>query len=106
MSPDYDMPTVMRKTPGLAPASARRSREAQTKFWRVSFIAAFFIAVLAANLYVGAVVVAGRVRAHMQPTVAGATGMTASITHPLLDGTFCRSSVFDNNSARMLEDKI
>ena len=104
MSPDYDMPDIVRKPPELPPRAERRSREARAGFWRASIVTAFFIAVLAANLYVGAVVVVGRVQS--QQAIPGATGPTALITHPMLDGTFCRYSVFDNNTARTIEDKV
>ena len=105
MSPDYDdVPNSAHRTPALPPRAARRAREARTGFWRASIVSAFFIAVLAANLFVGAAVVIGR--AQSKPAIPGATGPTALITHPLLDGTFCRYSVFDNNSARTIEDKV
>jgi hypothetical protein len=106
MSSTDELRETGRKVPGLRPRATRRSREPRNGFWRVFIVSAFFVAVLAANLFVGAVVVVGNVRSQTQSSVPGATGPTALITHPLLDGTFCRYSVFDNNSARTLEDKI
>lgn len=102
MSPDYDMPEIVRDAP--PPRAARRPRE--TQVWRVSIVSAFFAVIVAANLFVGAVVVFGHVQERMQPAIPGATGPTALITQPMLDGTFCRYSVFDNNSARTLDDKV
>jgi anti-sigma-K factor RskA len=80
----------------------RRSREARTGFWRVSIVSAFFVAVLIANLFVGAVVVVGAFR--KEPDTASIAIGRATI--PTLDGVFCRHVLFDNRTAETKEDKI
>jgi hypothetical protein len=80
----------------------RRSREARTGFWRVSIVSAFFVAVLIANLFVGAVVVVGAFRKEPDST-STAIGRA---TIPTLDGVFCRHVVFDNRTAETKEDKV
>ena len=80
----------------------RRSREARTRFWRASIVSTFFIAVLIANLFVGAVVVVGAFR--KEPDTASIAIGRATI--PTLDGVFCRHVLFDNRTAETKEDKI
>jgi hypothetical protein len=86
--------------------AARQSREARIRFWRVFMVSSFFVVMLGANLFVGAVVIGGRIRAHAAAEQAAANGRTAQIRRPLLDGTFCRNIVFDNNSAQTIADKV
>ena len=104
MSAAIDLRETGRKIPGLQPRVVRRRREPRNGFWRVFIVSAFFVAVLGANLFVGAVVMVGRVQS--QSFIPGATGPTALVTRPMLDRTFCRYIVFDNNTARTLEDKV
>ena len=92
--------------PGSRRAAARHSREARVKFWRVFAVSSFFIVVLGANLFVGAVMMVGSYRAHASAAQVAAKGQTGHVRRPLLDGTFCRDIVFDNNSAQTVEDKI
>jgi hypothetical protein len=90
----------------LSTAHARRklrhAREKRTGFWRVSAVSAFFIAVLIANVFVGAVVVVGVLR--KEPDSASI--MIGRATIPTLDGVFCRHVLFDNRTAATKEDKI
>jgi hypothetical protein len=80
----------------------RQAREKRTGFWRVSVVSGFFIAVLIANLFVGAVVVVGALR--KEPDLASI--MIGRATIPTLDGIFCRHVLFDNRTAATKEDKI
>jgi hypothetical protein len=86
--------------------AARHARETRTKFWRVFVVSSFFVIVLGANLFVGAVVVFGNIRAQSTAANDAATGKTARVTRPLLDGTFCRYTVFDSNTSNTLEDRV
>jgi hypothetical protein len=86
--------------------AARHSRDARIRFWRVFIVAAFFAVVLSANLFVGAAVMFGSIRANADAENAAASNKTARMTRALLDGTFCRYTVFDNNSAQAIEDRI
>ncbi len=87
--------------------TARQTREARVKYWRVFVVTALFAVIIGANLYVGAVVVLGKIqsqsRADEAATAARATG---KISRPLLDGVFCRTMVFDNKTAESVEDKV
>lgn len=107
MSETDDAPSTGSRTPRPRLSRAvRRARETRKAFWRAFVVASFFVVVLAANLYVGAVVVVGSVQSHALSAVPGATGQTALVTNPMLDGIFCRYTVFDNNTARTIEDKV
>lgn len=86
--------------------AAGQSREARIKFWRVFVVTSFFVVVLGANLFVGAVVMSGTIRTHFNSDKARANGQTAQVRRPLLDGTFCRNIVFDNATAQTVEDKV
>ena len=85
--------------------AARQQREARIRFWRAFAVSSFFVVALGANLYVGAVVVVGKFGS---PFASGKTtnAQTAQIRRPLLDGTFCRNIVFDNDTAKSIEDKV
>jgi hypothetical protein len=74
----------------------RRAREARTKIWRVSIVAAFFAVVLGSNLFVGVVMMVKAFR-HEEATTAVPM---ARVTYPLLDGVFCRHILFDNNTVQ------
>ena len=107
MDRPVDIVASDRERPAIAPArAARHAREARIKFWRVFVVLSFFIVVLSANLFVGAVVVFGNMRAQANTESAAASGKIARVTRPLLDGTFCRYTVFDNNTANTIEDRV
>ena len=96
-----------REKPAIAAArAARHARETRTKFWRVFVVSSFFVVVLGANLFVGAVVVFGNIRAQATAASDAANGQIARVTRPLLDGTFCRYTVFDNNTSNTIEDRV
>jgi hypothetical protein len=69
-------------------------------------VSSFFIVVLGANLFVGAVVVMGNIRTQATADATGADRRFARVRRPMLDGTFCRNMVIDNKTAQTIEDKI
>jgi hypothetical protein len=85
--------------------AARRTREARANFWRACILSSFFIVVIGANLYIGAVVIVGHMRAAAADGAA-ASHKTARFTRPLGDTIFCQYTVFDNNSAQSLDSGI
>ena len=87
--------------------SARHQREARIRFWRVFVVSSFFVVALSANLYIGAVVVMGNIGGQSAVAkVLPGDGRAALVKRPLLDGTFCRTIVFDNNTANSMTDKV
>ena len=80
----------------------RHAREKRAGVWRVSVVSAFFIAVLIANVFVGAIVVVGALR---RETDAAAVRIGRA-TIPTLDGVFCRHVLFDNRTSATKEDKV
>ena len=92
-----------RKTPRMR--TARRRRETRIRFWSVFAVSAFFVVALGASLYIGAVVAMGNFSGQFDAKAA-ASRHTAQIKRPLLDGTFCRTTVFDNTTAQTIEDKV
>ena len=86
--------------------AARRAKEARVRFWRIIVVSAFFVVVLGANLFVGAVVVVGSIRDHADAKADPPGNMTARIKRPLLDGEFCRFTVFNNKLALTLEERV
>ena len=86
--------------------AARRAREARIRFWRVCVVSTFFVIIISANLFVGAVVMIENMRGQGIIEKPAPLGRTAQVRRPLLDGTFCRNIVFDNNTSLSIEDKI
>jgi hypothetical protein len=86
--------------------AARRARMRRLEFWQTALLSTFIALVIAANLFIGAVVVFGSVKSqlvtHNEPTKV----RTGRMTEMLLDGTFCRTIVFDNKSAETVKDKV
>ena len=107
MSEAVDMADSGQETPETVPwRAARRAREARVKYWRAFAVSSFFIVVLSASLYSGAAFIFGSFRSHDGSDRIWSPAQTARITRPLLDGTFCRTIIYDNNSARTIEDKV
>ena len=84
---------------------ARHAREVRVRFWRIVIVSSFFAIVVGANLFVGAVVLVGSLRANAD-TKVGPGNKTARIKRPMLDGEFCHFTVFDNKLALTLEDRV
>jgi hypothetical protein len=80
----------------------RHAREKRAGAWRVSVVSMFFIAVVIANVFVGAIVVVGAL--HRESDAAALRIGRATI--PTLDGVFCRHVLFDNKTAATKEDKV
>ena len=107
MSEAVDLADGGRKTPVTMPwRAARRSREARVKYWRAFAVSAIFLVVLGANLYFGAAWMFGTLRSQNETDRIWAASRTARIIQPLLDGTFCRTIVYDNKSAHAIKDKV
>ncbi len=86
--------------------AARQQREARIRFWRVFVVSSFFVVVLGANLIIGAVVMIGNMRTKTSSDKTEALGQFARIKRPLLDSTFCRNILIDNNTMQTVEDKV
>jgi hypothetical protein len=86
--------------------AARQAREARVKFWRVAIVTSFFAVVLGGGMSVGAVVLVGKLRDAASAEESNARHQTAHIRRPLLDGTFCRDIVIDNQTSKTIGDKI
>lgn len=84
----------------------RRTRAARTQFWQTVLVSSFIALVLGANLFIGAVVVFGAVKSQFQSKDRPADVRTGHFTQFMLDGTFCRTVVFDNKSAETIYDKV
>lgn len=92
---------------GLSALQARRDalrrQETRVRRVRVLIVSAFFAVVMGANLYLGAVVVMGSLRAEKDPKAAT---RSAIVSRTLLDGTFCRAIMYDNELAQTTSDKV
>ncbi|MFZ0401172.1 MAG: hypothetical protein WAL03_08815, partial [Pseudolabrys sp.] len=76
----------------------RRSQETRAKFWHVTIVSSFFIAVVGASLFLGAVMVIGTFGGSSNELTAD--GRTGRIARTLRDGTLCHYIVFDNKTAQ------
>jgi hypothetical protein len=87
--------------------SALRAREARIKYWRVVIVSAFFAIVVGSNLILGAAIVIDNMQENAKAEVAAMEKRkTGKISRPMLDGVFCRTTVFNNKSGEAQEDKI
>lgn len=84
----------------------RQSVESRVNFWRATIASSFFVVVLGASLFLGAVMVVGTYRGWSAPNLLTADGRTGRVARPLDDGTHCHFMIFDNNTARTVEDRI
>ncbi len=82
----------------------RRSQETRTSFWRAAIVSSFFIVVIGASLFLGAVMVIGTFRG--QGNELTADGRTTRIARALRDGTLCHYIVIDNRTEQAVEDRI
>jgi hypothetical protein len=86
---------------------AIRTREARIRFWRVLIVSVFFVLVIGGNAILGAVVVIGNMQENAKAEVAAAEKRKSGrISRPMLDGVFCRTTVFNNKSGEAQEDRI
>ena len=84
----------------------RRSEETRVKFWHVAIVSSFFIVVVGASLFLGAVMVIGTLRGNDNANELTADGRTGRFARTLRDGTLCHYIVFDNKTAQAAEDRI
>jgi len=82
----------------------RRLQETRTGFWRAVIVSSFFLVVVGASVFLGAVMMIGAFRD--QDSGLHADGRTTRIARALHDGTLCHYVVIDNRTAQALEDRI
>jgi len=82
----------------------RRLRETRTRFLHATIASSFFVVVIGASLFLGAVMVIGTI--HGISAGSAADGRTGRIARALRDGTLCHYMVFDNRTAQTVEDRI
>ena len=81
-----------------------RSQQTRTSFWHAAIVSSFFIVMVGATLFLGAVMVFGTFLGQgNEPT---ANGRTTRIARALRDGTLCHYVVIDNKTAQAVEDRI
>src|ERR1700757_4314357 len=84
----------------------RRAHEAHVNFWHAAIASSFFVIVLGASLFLGAVMMVGAFRSGDTQDLRAADGRTGRIARPLSDGTLCHYMVFDNKTAMAVEDRV
>ena len=67
-------------------------------------MSSFFLVVVGASLFLGAVMVIGTIRGSDSELTAD--GRTARVARTLSDGRLCHYIVFDNKTAQAVEDRI
>jgi hypothetical protein len=105
MNASRDMADSAGKIPAAdARRDLRRSQEMRTGFWRVAIVSSFFIVVVGASLFLGAVMMLGTFRD--QDSELRSDGRVTRIARALRDGTLCHYVVIDNKTAQAVEDRI
>ncbi len=82
----------------------QRSQETRTSFWRAAIVSSFFVVVIGASLFLGAVMMIGTFRD--QESELRTDGRTTRVARALHDGTLCHYVVIDNKTAQAVEDRI
>jgi vacuolar-type H+-ATPase subunit F/Vma7 len=82
----------------------QRLQETRTRFWRAAIVSSFFVVVVGASLFLGAVMMIGTF--HDQESELRHDGRTTRVARALRDGTLCHYIVIDNKTAQALEDRI
>jgi hypothetical protein len=95
-----------RKLPAEARRDLRRSHETRVNFLHAIIASSFFVVVLGASLFLGAVMVVGAFRGWNGSDSMTSDGRTGRVARPLNDGTFCHYMVFDNKTALAVEDRV
>lgn len=107
VNPTAGMPDASDSAPSIqSRRAARRSRAQRIKFWQTVLLSTFAALVIGANLFIGAVVVFGTFRSQLETYSEPSKVRTGTMTELLLDGTFCRTVVFDHKSAETIKDKV
>jgi hypothetical protein len=81
-----------------------RSQETRASFWRTGVVFSFFVVVIGASLFLGAVIMIGTFRE--QESELRNDGRTTRVARALRDGTLCHYVVIDNRTAQAVEDRI
>ena len=81
-----------------------RSQETHASVWRAAIVSSFFVVVIGASLFLGAVMMIGTFRD--QDGALHSDGRTTRIARALRDGTLCHYLVIDNRTAQSVEDRI
>ena len=84
--------------------NSQRSQEMRASFWRAAIVSAFFVVVVGASLFLGAVMMIGTFRD--QDGESRTDGRVTRIARALRDGTLCHYVVIDNKTAQAVEDRI
>ena len=92
--------------PAEARRDLRRSHETRINFLHAVIASSFFVVVLGASLFLGAVMVVGAYRSWNGSESMTSDGRTGRVARPLNDGTFCHYMVFDNKTALAVEDRV
>ena len=95
-----------RKLPAEARRDLRRSHETRINFLHAVIASLFFVVVLGASLFLGAVMVVGTFRGSNGADSMTTDGRTGRVARPLSDGILCHYMVFDNKTALAVEDRI
>ena len=82
----------------------QRTQETRAGFWRAAIVSAFFVVVVGASLFLGAVMMIATFRD--QESELRADARTTRVARTLRDGTLCHYVVIDNKTAQALEDRI
>jgi hypothetical protein len=90
---------------GMRQRSTHQVREARVKFWRIAIVSSFFAILIGGSLLAGGVAMVGHMQSQSRADAA-AKYKTAKISRPMLDGVFCHNLILDNQSGRMVEDKV
>jgi len=86
--------------------SLHRSHQARAQFLGAAIVVSFFVTVLGASVFLGAVMVVGTMHTDVSTGGLTAHGRTARIARPLSNGILCHYVVFDNKTAQTVEDRI
>jgi hypothetical protein len=95
-----------RKLPADARRDLRRSHETRVNFLHAIIASSFFVVVLGASLFLGAVMVVGAFHSWSGSDSMTSDGRTGRVARPLSDGTLCHYMVFDNKTALAVEDRV
>lgn len=84
----------------------RQSIETHANLWQATIASSFFVIVLCASLFLGVVMAVETYRGWDTSNQLTADGRTGRVARALSDGTLCHYMVFDNKTARTVEDRI
>ena len=82
-----------------------RTNVTRAQFWHVTIVAAFFLLVFGASLFLGTVMVIGTFGGDPSNELT-ANGRAGRVARTLRDGTLCHYMIFDNKTAQTVEDRI